>query len=841
MKCSHCQADNPPGGRFCVHCGTDLEKPRVGRMKSRRSETTLKILRETLSAKFELQDSVGTGGMGDVFVALHRQLNSKVAIKVLQEAYNRDPAMVTRFHREARAAAQLSHPNIIPIFDIGVAGEYNYFVMRYIDGEDLRTLLQREGPLPLERTVSIAIQVARALDYAHHKGIVHRDIKPANILIDREGTAIVTDFGIARVLASGQLTAKGAIVGTPHYMSPEQARGDLVDYRADLYSLGVVLYQMLTGKLPFDAGEANALLYKHLYEEPAPVRKLRAELGADISGIVAKLLAKSPSDRFSDAASLIRSLARVELTGPVVPAGTEEGLSSFDAGSRRTAASGSEAGDILESANMPSVVEATRRVTQEDLAAMKSTGSSPLLSETGEDATRPVSLEELAALALKDSSSGRARAAAPEAALSPDVADAARPVSLEELAAMAVQRKQPDSNLTESPQPVPVPGLHPLPGPSESAASAVVGALEEIGDGAPKTSPAEPTRQVFLDDLYSPVAGPTPAVGQFPAETELKTPAGISKVALYAAAAGVLVFVLGIGLMLRRPTTPASPAETPAPAAPAVAVATQPESPPVSTETTLPVSAAQSAQMQLSDWLARGESAFRERRFTTPEGDNALYYFTQALQSDPSNAQAARGIKKVARAYFEMGKSAEAAGNRDKARGYYQKALDIDPQLGEAQAALSPPAKPPGETVSLKQPAIAKGLVEAPSAPDTDLPRARPQGPVPSEVAVQRPKPGKVYEMTQVSVKPEAVRQVAPIYPENARRRRLEDIIVLRVLVSEGGDVLDTQVLRGARVDAQFEKAASEAVRQWRFKPAQKDGRPVSVWYNIAVPFQLRK
>jgi serine/threonine-protein kinase len=193
----------------------------------------METLDEVLGEKYIFHRVIGCGGIGYILLAEHRLLHSLVAFKVLQEAFNQDAIMVTRFQQEAKAAALLAHPHIIPIYDIGQAGSHNYFIMRYIEGEDLSALLLRQGRLPVERAVPIGAQVAEALQYAHSKGVIHRDIKPANILLDVHGNAVVTDFGIARSAAAAPLTTQGAILGTPHYMSPEQVRGESLDARCD--------------------------------------------------------------------------------------------------------------------------------------------------------------------------------------------------------------------------------------------------------------------------------------------------------------------------------------------------------------------------------------------------------------------------------------------------------------------------------------------------------------------------------------------------------------------------------------------------------------------------------
>ena len=228
-----------------------------------------------LTDGYELDREIGRGGMGIVYVAKDRRLKRSVAIKLLPPELAFRGEIRTRFLREAETAAQLSHPNIVPIYSVDEREGLVYFVMAYVDGENLAVRLHRMGAMPSDEVRRILIDVARALAYAHERGVVHRDIKPDNILLDTDGRVMVTDFGIARAITDGadaRLTATGTAIGTPAYMSPEQSMGEReVDGRSDLYSLGIVGYQMVTGELPFNASSTPALLVKHLSEVPAPI------------------------------------------------------------------------------------------------------------------------------------------------------------------------------------------------------------------------------------------------------------------------------------------------------------------------------------------------------------------------------------------------------------------------------------------------------------------------------------------------------------------------------------------------------------------------------------------
>jgi len=277
-----------------------------------------------LSANYELEEEIGRGGMGIVYRARDKRLKRSVAVKLLPPELSFRSDIRTRFLREAETSAQLSHPNIVPIYTVGEEGNLVFFIMAYIGGDNLAKLIHDRGPLDPAEVRRILREVAEALQYAHNRKVVHRDIKPDNILLDADtGRAMVTDFGIARAVIEGsgsKLTATGMALGTPAYMSPEQAAGDNnIDGRTDLYSLGVVAYQMLCGELPFDAPNTPAMLVKHLSEMPAPIADRCRGVPEDLSRAVMLMLEKSPDARFPSAGALAVAL---ESGNVPVPQGT---------------------------------------------------------------------------------------------------------------------------------------------------------------------------------------------------------------------------------------------------------------------------------------------------------------------------------------------------------------------------------------------------------------------------------------------------------------------------------------------------------------------------------------
>jgi hypothetical protein len=252
----------------------------------------------SVSGRYDVMELVGRGGMGIVFLANERSLDRPVAIKVLPTELAHDEKFVQRFEHEARTAAKLDHPNIIPIYAVESDDDLHYFVMKFVTGRALDEIIE-SGPLPIDNTQRILWEAACALGHAHTRGIVHRDIKPANIMIDDAGRTMLTDFGISKALQSAsQFTATGQVIGTPHYMSPEQAKGQEVDGRSDQYSLAVVGYRMLAGRLPFEDESVHTIIYKHIFEEPPALSGMRQDAPQHVVEALHRALAKDPNDRF---------------------------------------------------------------------------------------------------------------------------------------------------------------------------------------------------------------------------------------------------------------------------------------------------------------------------------------------------------------------------------------------------------------------------------------------------------------------------------------------------------------------------------------------------------------
>jgi len=261
-----------------------------------------------LSGRYEILELIGTGGMANVYKARCTYLNRYVAIKVLKDEFKNDEDFLKRFNIESQAAAGLSHTNIVSVYDIGNENDMHFIVMEYVEGKTLKEYLAQNGALPWDKAVDFAIQIASALQHAHRKGIVHRDIKPQNIIVTKDETLKVTDFGIARAVSTFTMKVEDGAMGTVHYCSPEQARGGYTDEKSDVYSLGIVMYEMLTGKLPFESDNSVSVALKHMQEEAVAPSEIVPEIPTGVEEIVIKAMAKNQNDRFQTAGEMLIEL-----------------------------------------------------------------------------------------------------------------------------------------------------------------------------------------------------------------------------------------------------------------------------------------------------------------------------------------------------------------------------------------------------------------------------------------------------------------------------------------------------------------------------------------------------
>jgi len=280
----------------------------------------MSLVGQVFSNRYRIEREIARGGMAEVYLATDESLNRQVALKALFPEFAREPSFVERFRREAQAAANLNHPNIVAIYDWGQEGGTYFIVMEYVEGRSLRDLIRNEGPIDAGRAADITAEIASALAFAHRSGVVHRDVKPGNVLITPQGNVKVTDFGIARAGASDGLTQTGSVMGTATYFSPEQAQGLAVDGRSDVYSLGVVLYELVCGGVPFVADSPVSVAYKHVREEPVPPSQRNTDVPPGLEQIIMSALAKDPDQRYQSADDMRADLLRFRRGRPLAAA-----------------------------------------------------------------------------------------------------------------------------------------------------------------------------------------------------------------------------------------------------------------------------------------------------------------------------------------------------------------------------------------------------------------------------------------------------------------------------------------------------------------------------------------
>ena len=315
MRCSKCRADNPETQKFCGGCGTPL--PAVRDVRPEVTETLQIPVKElatgsTFAGRYQVIEELGHGGMGRVYKVYDTDIQEKVALKLLRPEIGLDKVTVERFANELKLARKISHRNVCRMFDLGKAEGTSFITMEFVPGEDLKKLIRKTGQLGAGKAVSVANQVCEGLAEAHHLGVVHRDLKPQNIMVDEDGNVRIMDFGIARSTKAKAVTAPGMIIGTPDYMSPEQAEATEVDGRSDIYSLGVILYEMTTGQVPFEGETALAVAMKHKSEKPRNPRELNPQISVAMSRLILKCLEKEKEKRFQTASELSEELNALE-------------------------------------------------------------------------------------------------------------------------------------------------------------------------------------------------------------------------------------------------------------------------------------------------------------------------------------------------------------------------------------------------------------------------------------------------------------------------------------------------------------------------------------------------
>jgi len=315
MKCPKCRTDNPETARFCLDCGTKLgETPQISFTKTLEASTDELTRGTLLGGRYEIIEELGKGGTGRVYRAYDKKIEEEVALKLIRPEIAAEKRIIERFRNEIKTARKIRHANVCGMFDLQEEENKLFITMEYVRGEDLKSVLRRMRVLAAGTAVSIARQVAAGLAEAHRLGVVHRDLKPSNIMIDKDGNAKIMDFGIARSLEAKEMTGAGVMIGTPEYMSPEQVEGKPADVRSDIYALGVILFELITGRPPFEGETSLAIAHKHRYEPAPDPRTLNPQIPLSLSRLILRCLEKAKERRFQTTAELLKDLAAVEET-----------------------------------------------------------------------------------------------------------------------------------------------------------------------------------------------------------------------------------------------------------------------------------------------------------------------------------------------------------------------------------------------------------------------------------------------------------------------------------------------------------------------------------------------
>ena len=310
--CQRCGSAIAPGSRFCQSCGRQVLDPGAATLLVGAADDALLMeVRHALSGEYDIDREVGRGAMAVVYRATEAGLGRRVALKVLPPEMTLNRELTERFKREARLAASLEHPNIIPVYREGQAGRFLFMAMKFVEGRSLEDIIASQGPLPVSVVLHVLRAATSALAYAHERGIVHRDIKSAYILVDRDGRVVVTDFGIARAAEDASLTSTGTMVGTPYFMSPEQCAARRIGPQSDQYSLGVVAFQMLTGSVPFQAESLPGIMHHHFYTQVPDVTTARLDVPLALRELIDRALAKKPENRFASTHAMLAAVEAV--------------------------------------------------------------------------------------------------------------------------------------------------------------------------------------------------------------------------------------------------------------------------------------------------------------------------------------------------------------------------------------------------------------------------------------------------------------------------------------------------------------------------------------------------
>ncbi len=313
VRCPKCQHDNPHDTLFCGKCGTKLPSPEGFEGTKTLESPTEELTRGSVFAgRYEIIEELGKGGMGRVYRVEDKKVHEEVALKLIKPEIAKDKKTIERFRNELKIARKIRHKNVCAMYDLGEEKGRHYITMDYIPGQDLKGLIRQTGRLAISTAISIGKQVCEGLKEAHRVGVIHRDLKPNNIMIDKEGSVRIMDFGIARTVKDIGITGSGMMIGTPEYMSPEQVEGEEVDQFSDIYTLGIILYEMTTGTLPFKADTPFAVGIKHKSEAPRNPKELNPQISDDLSRLILKCMEKPQENRYQDVEEILEDLGKIE-------------------------------------------------------------------------------------------------------------------------------------------------------------------------------------------------------------------------------------------------------------------------------------------------------------------------------------------------------------------------------------------------------------------------------------------------------------------------------------------------------------------------------------------------
>ena len=313
-KCHKCNSDNLDDSVFCAKCGAQIKETKVKSFPTQTIEAPREELTtgSTFAGRYQIIEELGKGGMGKVYKAHDTEIKEKIALKLIKPEISADKKTIERFQNELKFARKIGHRNVCRMYDLNKEEGAYYITMEYVSGEDLKSFIRRVGQLPSGKAISIAKQVSEGLEEAHRLGVIHRDLKPSNIMIDRDGNARIMDFGIARSTEGKGITGAGVMIGTPEYMPPEQAEAKEVDQRSDIYSLGVILYEMVTGRVPFEGDTALSIAMKHKSEVPKNPKEFNTQLSDDLCHVILRCLEKDKAKRYQSAREVRSDLINIE-------------------------------------------------------------------------------------------------------------------------------------------------------------------------------------------------------------------------------------------------------------------------------------------------------------------------------------------------------------------------------------------------------------------------------------------------------------------------------------------------------------------------------------------------